>query len=229
LRGRILRLALVAALTVSPLLLLRIPQVRAALASYVEFLRTAGVVGVGAYFASYLGGVVVILPVWLLSGVAGYAYGFVIGAAIALPVLTAAACIVFGLARRLFKTKSDDRLARVVRAALEENEGSALRLTILVRIAPIMPQNAVTYVLAATPLRARDFALGTFVGLLPATLLHTYGGSLVKDAAALVSGEATGDTTLRWVGLGGGLLAVAVAMIVITRAARRALARLESR
>lgn len=226
-RRRILRALALAVLAIAPFLLLRVPAVRAALASFVDFIRGAGAPGVIVYFGSYVGGVLLVLPIWLMSGVAGYAWGFWVGLAAALPALTLASCVVFVGARKVSRRRPspDDRVARAVNAALHERPGAALRLTLLFRLAPVMPQNALTYVLSTTPLRTRDFALGTLVGLTPATVLHTYIGSIVSSAAALVAGEATAQGSLRWIALALGLGIFAVSAVVVGRVARRALER----
>jgi uncharacterized membrane protein YdjX (TVP38/TMEM64 family) len=90
---------------------------------------------------------------------------------------------------------------------------------------PLLPQNAMTYLLASTPLRLRDFAAGTACGIVPFTLFYCYVGSLVDDAAALVAGDSPDLGAARWVALGGGLVGGGIALFVIARLARRALAR----
>jgi uncharacterized membrane protein YdjX (TVP38/TMEM64 family) len=222
---------LVALLTILPLALLRLESVRAVLAELVEFVRGSGALGLAAYVAAYLLGALILVPVWLLSGVAGYAFGFARGAPVALAALSIATSAVFGVARVWLHGRRrgpEDRLAHAVRLALSDGDGAALKLTALLRLAPITPQNVLTYVLAGTPLKPRDHALGTLVGLLPATLIHTYAGSRVHSAAALVSGEAAPPGPLRWLTLAGGLALIVLALVVLRRAARRAFARLEA-
>ena len=79
------------------------------------------------------------------------------------------------------------------------------------------------YGLGLTKVRLRDFVLGSFIGMLPGTVLYVYLGSLVTSAGA--RSTQTGDSdiarqTLYWVGLA----ATIIVVVTVTRIARRALA-----
>jgi uncharacterized membrane protein YdjX (TVP38/TMEM64 family) len=102
-------------------------------------------------------------------------------------------------------------------------EGEGFKIALLLRMTPILPQNVLTYVLSTTRLSLRALALATACGLLPLTLFYVYAGSLVDDAAALVSGSAPDVGPSRWFVLGGGLLFGGLALAVISRVAGRTL------
>jgi len=91
------------------------------------------------------------------------------------------------------------------------------------RVAVAIPQNIATFMLSATPLKLRDFALASFLGLLPVTTLHVYVGANVESAAMLISGKHSAQGTLGWVSLVVGFVLTLTAVIVASRHARRAL------
>jgi len=222
-----LRLAAVGALVALPYALLRVPAARAWVVGFVTFVRTAGPAGALALLGFDTAWALIGAPFWVLGTVAGYAYGFPVGLAVAVPVITAAMCISFGVGRLAVTRILPPREAGSVRveAVRRAVETDGLKITLLLRMTPLLPQNVLTYVLASTALRLRDFVPATAIGVIPFTAFYAYVGSLVQDAAALLAGDAPDLGATRWVALGGGLAAGGVALAVIGRAAQRALAR----
>ena len=73
-----------------------------------------------------------------------------------------------------------------------------------------------------TRVRLRDYLLGSFLGMLPVTVLYVYVGSLAGEFASLARGSTSGGPWQHTVQVLG--LAVTVfATIYVTRLARRAL------
>jgi uncharacterized membrane protein YdjX (TVP38/TMEM64 family) len=220
--ARILPLLVLLAL---PLLLLRVPLVRGALVSLVAFMRETSVAGVALFFGAEVIAIMLTAPIWVMSGLAGYAYGFAKGFLIAWPGVTLGACVAFLIGRvsvgKLLSARAGEgafwrAIDRAVRA-----EG--LKITLLLRVTFALPQNLSTYMLSATPLSLRHFALGTFVGLFPVTMFHVYVGSSVESAAELISGGGSSRGPLAWLTLGAGLVITVAALVLTSRVARRAL------
>lgn len=227
LRSWLLRGAALLGLVSAPYILLRIPAARAWIADFVVFVRTAGAAGALALLAFDAGWSLLAFPSGIMAAVSGYAYGFGRGVLIAVPLGLVAMCITFLVGRLVlsrFTIWRDEDSPRVaaVRKALEAD---GLKVAVLLRITPMIPQSVMTYVFATTSLRLRDFAVATACGLVPFSLFYAYLGSLVDDAAGLVSGDGPELGATRWIALGAGLAAGAVALVVIGRMARRALAR----
>lgn len=226
-RSTLIRLGAILAVSALPYALLRIPAARSGLLSFVAFVRGAGPLGALALLGFDVGWSLAAAPFWVMAAVAGYVYGFPVGVAIALPSTTAAMCFAL-LAGRLAcahvlpaRAADAPRVAAVRRAI----EADGLKIAFLLRLTPFVPQNVLTYVLASTSLRLRDFALASAAGLLPLLAFNTYVGSLVGDATALLAGDLPDVGMTKWIVLGGGLAAGAAALAVIARVARRALAR----
>jgi uncharacterized membrane protein YdjX (TVP38/TMEM64 family) len=210
-----------------PLASLRVPAVRGAIVRLIAFVGDGGSAGLVAYVASYVASAFVVAPIWLFSGMAGYVFGALRGFGLALATVTFASTIAFAVARSaatLFLRRAE-RKDPVFGAVERAIVADGLRMTLLLRVAPIMPQNLLTYVLATTPLPARSFVVATFVGLVPATVVHVYAGSLVRSAQALVEGAAAPPPALQIVTLVLGLAAIVAVLVIVARAARRELSR----
>lgn len=224
-RRRLERVLLLLGLLALPLVLLRVPAVRAALVSLVGYMREAGVAGALLFFGVEVLALSITTPLWVMSGLAGYAYGFGKGLLIAWPAVTLGVCACFLLGRvslgKLLSSRAGE--AHFWRAVERAVRADGFRITFLLRVTFALPQNLGTYMLSATPLSLRDFAAGSFLGLLPATLFHVYVGASVDDVAALLSGEAKAPGALGWVTLALGFVVTLGALIVTSRIARRSL------
>ena len=104
-------------------------------------------------------------------------------------------------------------------------EAEGLKVVLLLRLSPLVPFNALNYALALTGVRLRDYVLGSWVGMLPGTLLYVWLGAGARSLAAIAAG--TAEHRGAWLLLfGAGLAATALAVVLVARAARRALAAL---
>ena len=109
---------------------------------------------------------------------------------------------------------------RGVDAAIER-EG--FKVVLLLRFSPLVPFNALNYALALTGVSLRDYVLGSWIGMLPGTLLYVWLGAGARSLAAVVTG--TTERPAAWFALfAAGLVATAIAVWLVARAARRALA-----
>ena len=231
-RRRIVQGVVALAVFVVPTLALRIPAVRALVGSLLAYLRAAGATGVAVFLGVDVVAALIAMPTWLMSGVAGYVWGFWRGYLLALPAVTLVGCMCFLLSRRFLggrplaaPSPSDGRAKRMLRATHGAVETSGFKVTVLLRLTFVLPQNFMGYLLGTTPLRLRDFAAGTVVGLFPITIVHVYVGSIVVDVATFLSGE-TGMTGWSKTALIAGAILLAVfAFAMVARLARRALDR----
>lgn len=186
--------------------------------------REAGALGVALFVLSYVVSTVVLLPGLLLTLAAGFAYGPVWGLAIASPASVAGATCAFLLGRTLLRDWAARKVGASARAraidAAVEREG--FKFVLLLRLSPLFPFNVLNYALSLTRVRTGTYILASFLGMLPATALYVYLGSLATAAAEL-SSAAEGGGGARTALYGVGLLATAAVVFMGTRAARRAL------
>lgn len=222
---RALRILLVVLVVALPLLLLRNESTRAVLVSLMEYMRSAGPKGVLAFLAAELVAAVLLFPIWLMSGVAGYVYGFPNGVLFAAPGVSIAASAAFLLARGVFAFWRPKGMGatKTWRAIEKASQRQGFKIVFLLRATPVMPQNFLSVLFASTPITLREFALGTFLGLLPVTFFHVYVGSLVSSAAALAAGETDVPGPMRWIAPAAAVGISVIAIYVTSRIARRSL------
>ena len=188
------------------------------------WLREAGALGILVYVAVFIVAAICFVPGSILTIGAGVAYGLLWGTVVASITSAIAATAAFLVARTIARRRvarwaaSDPRFAALDAAIGEDG----LKLVILVRLSPLIPFNVLNYALGLTRVRLRDYALGSFVGLLPVTLLYVYVGSVAGQLASMARGTATGGPVRQAVSAIG-LAATIAVTIYVTRLARRAL------
>jgi uncharacterized membrane protein YdjX (TVP38/TMEM64 family) len=192
--------------------------------SLAERARRTGGVGVAFFFVAYVVATVAFLPGSILTLAAGFAYGPLWGLAIVSPASVAGATAAFLLGRTLLrdwavrKTQGSPQLRAIERAV--DREG--FKLVLLLRLSPVIPFNVLNYALSLSNVRLATYVVASAVGMLPATALYVYLGSLATTAAQL-SGAGEGGGSSRTLLYAAGLAATIAAILIATRAARRAL------
>jgi uncharacterized membrane protein YdjX (TVP38/TMEM64 family) len=226
-RRRVLTRVLLALAIVAAVVLLgrgaagRIP----AFAAWVEGL---GIWGPIVFVAGYAVACVLLLPASLLTLAAGAIFGVRLGVPLVLAGATLGAAAAFLIARHAGREVVLRRLARHPRLAAIDGIVGARggRVVLLMRLSPVFPFAALNYALGVTRLRFRDF-LVAMIGIVPGTTLYVYSGA-VAGAVASAAGAAGTETPARGLAhhalLALGLVATLVVTVLVTRAARRALA-----
>lgn len=218
---RLLLLALLVASATAALLWLPVYR----LPEFAEWTRAQGLPGALLIGAIYAAATVLMIPGSLITLMIGAVYGPWLGLALVSPASVLGATLAFLLGRGAFRPAIERRMAasrrfQALQAAMEQ-EG--FKILTLVRLSPIFPFTVVNYAFGLTRVPLAHYVLGSFVGMLPGTLLFVYLGSTVGDLTELASGAPDGGaatTALRWIGLA----ATVVATVLITRTAKRALA-----
>ena len=188
-------------------------------------LEALGAWGPLAFLALYVIGSIAFIPGSVLTLVAGAVFGLWRGVLIVFTGAVLGSSAAFAIARTLGRARvtswlaRDERIAAVNRAVA----GRGVTVVLLLRLSPIFPYNVLNYALGLSGIRYRDFLLGS-IGMLPGTFLYTYYGKIIGDVTALVAGTAPPRGPEYYVLLGVGLLATVALTVVITRAARAALA-----
>ena len=220
------RLALVALLLALGVALATLPA-REWLLALVVWIRALGPWGALVYVVAYVAAAVLLLPGALLTAAAGFAYGPIWGTLLASPASVLAGTLAFRLGRGAARERVAARVARDPRfAAIDAAVGhDGFRIVTLLRLSPLFPYNFANYALGLTRLRTRDFVLGSWLGMLPGTALYVYLGSLATSPTALGDASAAEGSRASSVLYWGGLLATLAVTVLVTRIARRALAR----
>lgn len=186
-------------------------------------LRDAGWLGQVAFTALYALVTVALVPPSPLTVVAGATWGPWGGFATVWPGATLGALVAFAVARRVGRVGVLARVGSVpVIAALDEvlaKEGG--RVTLLLRMSPLVPFGMLNYALGLSRVGAGRYAAATALGIAPGTLLYAWiGGTVGEIGAAAATGTLpAARTALLAVGLAATVLLVAV----LSRGAQRAL------
>ncbi|MET9225908.1 TVP38/TMEM64 family protein [Lentzea sp. NPDC003310] len=126
-------------------------------------------------------GTAVFFPKPVLATAAGLLFGVGWGSALAIAGFTAGALIAFSIARGLGRETVrgwlGERLAVLERVFARRG----VEATLVIRLLPILPFALANYGAGVTSVRARDFALGTALGLVPSTVLAAVLGDALSD------------------------------------------------
>jgi uncharacterized membrane protein YdjX (TVP38/TMEM64 family) len=140
-----------------------------------SWIDTAGWAAPLLYAALYAALTLTPAPATVLSVGAGLLFGLATGLAVVMGAALTGATVAFALARWLGR----DAVARIDNARLHRLDGLLRRRGLLavigIRLVPL-PFGTVNYASGLTAVRARDYVLGTAIGILPgATALVTIG------------------------------------------------------
>lgn len=225
----VLRGAFLAVFLASPVIAMRVPVIQESIVSLAYALRDGGIGGIAIYWTVCALSGVVAAPVVVFAGLAGFAFGPVGGVAVALPGITLHAMTAFLVGRTFLRRRVEQKLAGNARWAGIEGalRAEGFRIAVLLRLTPLMPQNLLSYAFSASPLTFPRFLLATILGLAPMVIVQATLGSLVHNAAQLVSGEQ--DATRGLIVLIGSAVVTLGALYAVTRIASRALGRAMAR
>lgn len=181
--------------------------------------------GAGLIFTAIMAAVIILLlPGVLFTVGAGFVFGVVKGTAFVVIGTTLGAVCAFLISRYLF----GERMSRFflshvsLRAASNSMVNDGLRIVFFTRLIPLFPFKLSNYFFGLTPVRFKDFTLGTLVGIIPFSLHNAYLGSMAADIVSLGEREAE-RTPLEWTAYGIGLVMVIVAVSSLARIAQKAL------
>jgi uncharacterized membrane protein YdjX (TVP38/TMEM64 family) len=181
-------------------------------------LSMAGIAG------AYVVACVIMLPGSILTLGAGFVLGALRGTVTVSVGSTLGACAAFLVGRTLARRWIEGRVARNPKfAAIDAAVGRAgFRIVLLTRLSPVFPFNMLNYGFGLTNVRFRHYALGSWIGMLPGTVMWVYLGSALGSLADVAAGNVEGGIAQKaffW----GGLMAAVIAAVIVARIARRAL------
>ncbi|ASJ76549.1 TVP38/TMEM64 family protein [Granulosicoccus antarcticus] len=169
-----------------------------------------GMLGIVAFVLLYVLVTALLGPASALTLSAGLAYG-AWGFPLVIISATLAACVAFLLGRYVAHERVNQWIARDARLSALNTVISlqGWRVVGLLRLSPILPYGVQNYLFSVTSIRFVPFTLATMIGIMPATALYVYIGSLGQAVGT------SGTGGLQWVLVLGGLLAtIAVAWFV---------------
>lgn len=170
-------------------------------------------------------GVVILLPTPLIKVFAGALFPYWLAVLINFTASMIGGIIAFVLGRWLFRDallaaiSGDPKLSRIESALGEE----AMRISILVRLSPLIPDEWLNYILAAGPVNFRVFVTSN-VSSVVYSLIYAYYGHVLGRIAFNSSGlSGLNESPMGMTMLIVGVIASIVATLVVTRVAMKAL------
>jgi uncharacterized membrane protein YdjX (TVP38/TMEM64 family) len=151
----------------------------------VLWFQRKGSAGAILYGALYVLATVLLFPGTPLTLGAGFLYGTAVGSAVVSIASTAAATAGFLLARYIaadWLARRSERYSslRTLDRSIAEH---GFKMVLIMRLQPVfIPFAYLNMGLGLSRVRLRDFVIGSWLGMLPGTILYVYAGSLLNAA-----------------------------------------------
>jgi uncharacterized membrane protein YdjX (TVP38/TMEM64 family) len=175
------------------------------------------------FIALYVLAAVLLVPASLLTLGAGAVFGLARGTLLVSLASTLAATVAFLLGRHLAREAVAGRIAGHERFAALDRAVAAegWKIVLLTRLSPVFPYTVLNYAFGLTPVKLGHYVLASWLGMLPGTVMYVYLGTLAGAATTGPRSRTTGE----WALYGVGLAATVAVTVLVTRLARKALAR----
>ena len=190
-----------------------------------DWVESLGFAGYWVFFFIYVLFTVLFLPGFILTVGGGAVFGVGLGFLLVSLASTTGACLAFLLGRFFARDMVESKVSGNRRfGAIDRAVGErGWKIVFLTRLSPVFPFNLINYAYGLTKVPFWHFALASWVGMMPGTLLYVYIGSLSSDVAMAAMGEGGQAGAGRWALNIVGLLATVAVTVYVTRVARRAL------
>ncbi|MGH7481241.1 MAG: TVP38/TMEM64 family protein [Longimicrobiales bacterium] len=166
-----------------------------------------------AFIGLYALAAVLALPGSVLTLAGGAIFGVWPGTLYNLIGATLGATLAFLIARYLGRDFVAARLGGWAERLDRRIGDHGLRTILILRVAVVVPFNAMNYASGLTSVRLRDYVIGSAIGMLPATFVYTY----FADALLAGSLEARREALVNLAIAGAMLVALALAPVVWRR------------
>lgn len=209
-------------------------DLRTWLLAAVEWMQRLGLWGLAVFAVVYVVACVALLPAAALTVGAGFltaslwpgrpVLAVAVGAGTVSVASLTGATLAFLLGRTLAREWATRRIAGNARftaldRAVEEN---GFKLVVLLRLSPLFPFVVLNYALGLTRVRLKHYVLGSWLGMMPLTVVYVYAGAAAQNLAAAAAGGATVGTA-QYVAFAIGFVATAALAVIAVRMARKGL------
>ncbi len=186
--------------------------------------------GLGSWGPIFVGVLYVLACVLMVPGsiitiAAGFLFGLFWGTITVSIASTLGACLAFIVGRTLARGPVEQKVThRPKFAAIDKAVGEqGFKIVLLTRLSPIFPFNLLNYAYGLTKVGFWQYALASWIGMLPGTVLFVYMGTAGRSLTDIAAGEGQSNWATR-IFLLVGLLVAIVVVFFVTRVARKALA-----
>jgi uncharacterized membrane protein YdjX (TVP38/TMEM64 family) len=226
------RLIALLAIVIALFLAMKFLLVQRWLGNFNDWVAQMGAVGIFIFIGVYAVATVLLAPGAILTIGAGFAFGLWKGFLAVSAGSTLGAALAFLVARFIARDKvaaiaeRNDKFRNIDNAIGKQGA----KLVFLLRLSPVIPFNLSNYLYGLTGVRFWPYVLASWIGMMPGTFLYVYIGTAGKAAvSAAAGGEAMQHGWQYWTFMSVGLAATVIVTIWVTKIARGALRRTETR
>jgi uncharacterized membrane protein YdjX (TVP38/TMEM64 family) len=172
----------------------------------------------------YIVACILFLPGSALTLGTGFVFELFVGTIAVSIGSTLGACAAFWIGRTVArdwissKVEANEKFAAIDNAVGQQG----FKIVLLTRLSPVFPFNLLNYTFGLTKVSFAQYALASWIGMLPGTIMYVYFGATLRSLADAATGNVETGTTGKvffWFGL----VATIVVTVFVTRVARRAL------
>jgi uncharacterized membrane protein YdjX (TVP38/TMEM64 family) len=143
-----------------------------------------GMWGPLVFIVLYAVGPSLLLPGAVMTAAAGLAFGTLWGAAYSLLGANIGAVVAFAAGRMLGKSLVERLVSGRLEAALAAIARHGFRVTLYLRMVPVIPYNAFNLLAGASPIAFRDYFWASVIGMIPGTILFAFLGDAMWHPAS---------------------------------------------
>jgi pyruvate/2-oxoglutarate dehydrogenase complex dihydrolipoamide dehydrogenase (E3) component/uncharacterized membrane protein YdjX (TVP38/TMEM64 family) len=194
------------------------------LVSALEWTEGLGLWGPVFVAAFYIIACILFLPGSVLTLGAGFLFKVIVGTITVSVGSTLGACAAFLVGRTIARNWISKKVAANEKfAAIDDAVGrQGFKIVLLTRLSPVFPFNLLNYAFGLTKVSFWKYALASWIGMLPGTLMYVYFGAGLRSLAHVAAGNVetgTAGKVFFWFGMA----ATIVVTVFVTRLARKAL------
>jgi uncharacterized membrane protein YdjX (TVP38/TMEM64 family) len=189
-----------------------------------EWTQGLGVWGPVFVAAFYIIACILFLPGSVLTLGAGFLFKVITGTITVSIGSTLGACAAFWVGRTFarawisHKVEANEKFAAIDKAVGQQG----FKIVLLTRLSPIFPFNLLNYAFGLTRVSFWKYALASWIGMIPGTIMYVYFGAGLRSLTDIAAGKVeTGRAgqVFFWLGMG----ATIVVTVYVTRIARKAI------
>lgn len=194
------------------------------LISVLEWTKGMGIWGPVVVASLYAAGAILFLPGSFMTMAAGFLFKVVLGTITVSVGSTIGACAAFMVARTFGRKWIAARIvkSRQFTAFDQAVKHHAFKVILLTRLSPAFPYNMLNYAFGLTKIEFWKYAFGSWIGMIPPTIMYTYFGSGLRSLTEIAAGRPENSPSER-IFFWAGLAVTIVATLFIANLARKAL------
>lgn len=120
----------------------------------------------------------------MLKILAGYCFGFYVGAAYNVAATVLACLVGFGLSRYAFRRRFEQLFYARLEAVEQDIEHNGLYYFLSLRVVMVVPYFLINIIAGLSRLSFRDYLLSTVIGVIPASIIYANGGQQLEQISS---------------------------------------------